>query len=329
MTFVVESPRSADAQPVGERDLVIALVNNMPDSALRATEVQFASLLAAGAGDHDVRLRRYTLPAVPREVAAAAHIADGYFPIGHLRQSPPAAVIITGSDPRELVITDEPYWDDLVDVLTWAESNTASMIASCLSAHALLLVDDSIERRRFLTKCSGIYHQDVRSGSALTSDLPARISMPHSRHNDVEVDAVRARGYDPLVSSDEVGWTIATRESDSCLIVLMQGHPEYEAITLLLEYRRDVRRYLLGERPVYPPIPAGYFSARAEDAMLHFRDEALAAPESTVAMVERFPFDLAENDLPYPWRSTAEIIYTNWVNEVARRVRTPEVADAR
>jgi homoserine O-succinyltransferase len=329
MTFVVESPGSAGTEALGERDLVIALVNNMPDSALRATEVQFASLLAAGSGDHNVRLRRYTLPSVPRESAAAAHIADGYFPISDLRKSPPAAVIVTGSDPRELVITDEPYWDELADVLSWAESNTASLIASCLSAHALLLVDDSIERRRFLSKCSGIYHQNVRAGSALTGDLPARISMPHSRHNDVPVEAIVARGYEPLVSSDEVGWTIATREADSCLIVLMQGHPEYEAITLLLEYRRDVRRYLLGERPVYPPIPAGYFSARAEDAMLHFRDEAIAAPESTAAMVERFPFDLAENDLPYPWRSTAEIIYTNWISEVARRARTPEVADAR
>src|SRR2546429_6417390 len=32
------------------------------------------------------------------------------------------------------------------------------------------------------------------------------------------------------------------------LFVFFQGHPEYEATTLLLEYRRDIKRFLRRER---------------------------------------------------------------------------------
>jgi homoserine trans-succinylase len=35
------------------------------------------------------------------------------------------------------------------------------------------------------------------------------------------------------------------------LLVFFQGHLEYEAQTLLLEYRRDVGRYLRRERELY------------------------------------------------------------------------------
>ena len=48
------------------------------------------------------------------------------------------------------------------------------------------------------------------------------------------------------------------------LFVFFQGHPEYDAVTLLLEYRRDVGRYLRRERDTYPPMPQGYFDEETE-----------------------------------------------------------------
>jgi homoserine O-succinyltransferase len=203
-------------------------------------------------------------------------------------------------------------------------------MVSCLSAHALLFISDGVRRTRFPAKCSGVYEQDVRTGEPLTRGLAPHIRVPHSRHNDVPVEALVAHGYEPLVSSAEVGWTIASKQVEGCLLVLMQGHPEYDPITLLLEYRRDVRRYLLNERPAYPPVPAGYLSADAEQAMVGFRERALDAPAGTTAeMVADFPFSIASRELSCPWREPAEVIYTNWLSEVARRIPTPEVADAR
>ena len=58
-----------------------------------------------------------------------------------------------------------------------------------------------------------------------------------------------------------------TREQSFCsLFLFLQGHPEYEAGTLLREYRRDIARFLRGEREHYPAVPQGYFDARANTA---------------------------------------------------------------
>src|SRR5690348_15566234 len=50
----------------GAASIEIGLINNMPDSALRATERQFVTLLDAAAGGLMVRLWFYSLPEVPR-----------------------------------------------------------------------------------------------------------------------------------------------------------------------------------------------------------------------------------------------------------------------
>src|SRR6476469_6583801 len=61
------STLSSDGVAGGDPPVLdIALINNMPDPALDATERQFRALLAAAAGGMDVRLTMYTLPEVPR-----------------------------------------------------------------------------------------------------------------------------------------------------------------------------------------------------------------------------------------------------------------------
>ncbi len=58
--------------------------------------------------------------------------------------------------------------------------------------------------------------------------------------------------------------------------LFLQGHPEYAADTLLREYRRDVGRYLRGERADYPAMPQGYFGGEAVDRIEAFRNRAKA-----------------------------------------------------
>jgi homoserine O-succinyltransferase len=326
MALVVESPGALSAR---SRDggLDIALINNMPDAALLQTEKQFASLLEAAASELTVRLRRYTLPGVPRGESAAARIREHYFPIDALPESAPTAVIVTGSNPLEPELTDEPYWAELVELIDWARQHTASTIVSCLSAHALLFSADAVPRHRLPDKCHGVFEQRVHSGQPLTQGMPGRIRMPHSRQNDVPDATLVANGYLPIITSDEVGWTVAQKVHGDCLLVLMQGHPEYEPNTLLLEYRRDVRRYVLGERDWFPPLPDGYLPAEVEKMMAEFRDDALAMSPMPELM-DRFPFDEAIKHVVCPWRAPAELLYVNWLSELARRAQTAEVADA-
>ena len=74
----------------------------------------------------------------------------------------------------------------------------------------------------------------------------------------------RSNGYDVLIESPQAGWTVATREREGSLTVMFQGHPEYSSDTLLREYRRDLRRYVEGERPTLPAIPEGYLDSAGQ-----------------------------------------------------------------
>ncbi|MGH9489383.1 MAG: homoserine O-acetyltransferase/O-succinyltransferase family protein, partial [Terriglobales bacterium] len=67
------------AAPDAAAGLRIALVNNMPDSALVDTEEQFRDLLDAAAGGQSIRLTRHALPGVRRGPEAAARLAREYF----------------------------------------------------------------------------------------------------------------------------------------------------------------------------------------------------------------------------------------------------------
>src|SRR5258707_4311659 len=74
--------------------------------------------------------------------------------------------------------------------------------------------------------------------------------------------------------SDEAGVDTFVKQRRT-LFVFFQGHPEYEAVTLLLEYRRDVARYLRSERDTYPPMPQGYFDDEIERQLAALRGRAL------------------------------------------------------
>jgi homoserine O-succinyltransferase/O-acetyltransferase len=327
-------PIPVNSAPTGRPDsgrfVDVALVNNMPDSALVQTERQFADLLAAGAGPHvELRLRYYTLPGVPRGAEAASRIRAHYQPIESLWAAGADGVIVTGAEPREPVITDEPYWAELVQLLEWSLANTASTIASCLSAHAALHAFDGVRRERLAVKRSGVFVQQVASDE-LTSGMSPMVVMPHSRLNDVATEAIVGAGYQPLLDSAEVGWTVAANDIGAHRLVLMQGHPEYESTTLLLEYRRDVRRFLTGVRDDYPQLPANCVGPQAQAAFAAFEAVAVAAPvPARTELVTQFPFEQAAASVVHAWRTPAQTLYANWLTRLTSRAELVEVAGAR
>jgi homoserine O-succinyltransferase len=326
MAYIVEPRHAIVENSDDSRCLNIALINNMPDSALVQTERQFGALLAAAAVGTRVEVLYYSLPGLARGETAAEHIRREYQPLDELWDSPVDALIVTGCEPRAVRVSDEPYWDELRGVLEWGCRHTGSVIASCLAAHAALLAFDGVERRKLAVKRSGLFEQHVATDHPLGVGLASRVWIPHSRLNDVPMPAVQNAGYRPVMSSADIGWTVAAKDIDGCLLVLVQGHPEYEPETLLLEYRRDVRRYLNGERDTYPQLPDGYLAADVEAEFEQFRASVAAAPDP--AQLERFPFDRALAGVECPWRAPSAHLYTNWLTEVARRVPSPEVAHA-
>ena len=130
------------AHHVGKSDpncLDIGLINNMPDSALQATERQFLELLEAAALGMMVRLTPFALPEVPRADAGRCHL-NSYFSINDLWNRSLDGVIVTGMEPCAVNLVEEPYWPTFTRLMDWAEENTTSSIWSCLAAHAAAAV---------------------------------------------------------------------------------------------------------------------------------------------------------------------------------------------
>ena len=298
--------RGAPAEP-----LVIGLVNNMPDAALHSTESQFAGLLQAASEGQTVRLRLASLPGLPRSQDALDHMRRSYWPLEELLSGPIDALIVTGTEPRAPVLTEEPYWERFVELLAFAREHTVASIWSCLAAHAAVLSLDGIERQRLTEKRCGVYPHHILSGHALLEGVSAPLPMPHSRWNELPPTALRAAGYTLLSWSEETGADAFIRNERSPLL-FFQGHPEYEGTTLLKEYRRDVGRYLSGQQPHYPALPRGYLSTEATALLAEFREQALAGRNA--ARMESFPFAEIAAGLTNSWRTSAVAMYRNWLS---------------
>jgi len=325
-------PVCLDRDPTGRRAVPfhssaancihIGLVNNMPDAALQATERQFLSLLHSAAGGIEVRLWFYALPDVARSDSARRHVDSLYSSIGDLWNSHLDGLIVTGTEPRAPNLMDEPYWGSLIRVVEWARYNTHSTVLSCLSAHAALLHLDGIGRLRLSDKCFGLFECTRASDDQLMAGAPSRFPMPQSRWNDIPESQLTGCGYRILTRATNAGADTFVKRSNS-LLVFFQGHPEYEANTLLLEYRRDVRRYLRRERDTYPAPPRGYLDADTADRLAVFRNRAVC--DRREELLADFPMARAEGRIENTWRPAAACIYGNWLAylcaEKERRLR--------
>jgi homoserine O-succinyltransferase len=318
---IESSPRRTPAARASERarGVVVGLVNNMPDSALESTETQFTRLLETAAGSDPVKLRFFTLPEVARTPAAREHIATrGYWHVDELQSDPPDALIVTGMEASGRPLPEEPYWPRFVEVLEWADAHTASSICSCLAAHAAVLHFDGVQRQRLAQKLCGVFRHDILAAHPLTAGIGAPLRLPHSRWNDLPIVALRESGYTILSSSGATGADTFIRQRRS-LFLCFQGHPEYENVTLLREYRRDVGRFLRGEQAAYPLQPRDYFSPAASAVLDEFRQRALRGPRPE--LLADFPTAAAALDLGNPWTDAAATIYGNWLALLAGAVR--------
>jgi homoserine O-succinyltransferase len=301
--------RNTNAGPDASRCIQIGLINNMPDGALKATERQFQTLLDSAANGAVVRLSLYTLPEVPRSESGRRHLSR-YFSIESLWNSHLDGLIVTGTEPRAANLMDEPYWGSLTKLCEWAEHNTHSTIWSCLATHAAVLHFDGIDRRRLSEKRFGVFEYARALDHPLTAGVASPLRMPHSRWNDVPENELTDCGYRVLARAKD-GHVDAFVKQRKSLCIFFQGHPEYEANTLLLEYRRDVGRYLRGERDTYPPMPENYFDRDTTDVLTKLQVRTLSNRHKD--LLTEFPTELLEKRLNNTWRSEAALVFRNWL----------------
>lgn len=298
------------------RNLTIGLINNMPDGAFEATERQFLSLLDTASDGISIQLSLHSLPGIPRNEVAARHASNSYSSVENLWNIHLDGLIVTGREPMTPSLVDEPYWDSLTKVLNWARDNTYSTVWSCLAAHAALLQMDGISRIKSNEKHFGVFECDRLSDHPLLAGAPPRFRIPHSRWNGIPEDELTACGYRILTRAVGIGVDTFTKQQNS-LFVFFQGHPEYESNTLLLEYRRDVGRYLRGETDTSPSMPRDYFDRDTATALTTLQQESRTRPREEVLGEV---FRILENaSIENTWHSTTTCIYRNWLEYICAK----------
>ncbi len=290
-------------------DIHIGLINNMADGALEATERQFLSLLDAASDGISIRLSLYSLPGVSRSASFTRRVDNAYSSVDDLWGAELDGLIVTGREPLTPKLSDEPYWESFTRVLDWARNHTGSTIWSCLAAHAAILYMDGIDRIKSDRKHCGVFDCAKVSDHPLTAGLPSRIRVPHSRWNGIAEDELTACGYRVLTRAGS-GVDMFLQQHKS-LFVFLQGHPEYESNTLLLEYRRDVGRYLRGESNTYPAMPLDYFDRETTMALAMLEGESRTQKrEHVLAEVSAI---LGKVQIENTWNRPAVSLYRNWL----------------
>jgi homoserine O-succinyltransferase len=297
----------------------------MPDAALESTQRQFFELLARVSRDIAVELRLFFLPDVPRGDAARLQLSQAYLGLDELWRSRLDGLIVTGTEPRAPCLRDEPYWGSLTRVLEWAQQHTTSTIWSCLAAHAAVLHMDGVERRALAEKRFGLFECTDVSPHPLLAAIAHGICVAHSRWNELPEESLISAGYTVLTRSIGAGVDTFVKTparpspasgegkgSKQSLFVFFQGHPEYDRRALLREYRRDIGRFLRGERQTYPGMPQGYFNADAEDVLSAFR--ARAQSERSERLLDAFPGSFLETRLAPVATEGASQLYRNWLS---------------
>jgi len=297
------------------REMHIGLLNMMPDAALEATERQFFRLVGACNQIAQFHVHPFTIHGLQRSPQAQAHIDKYYEPFEKIMQDGLDALIISGANVTHPKLPEEDFWQPLTEVFSWAKENVTSVLCSCLATHAVMQFCYGIERTRLPAKRWGVFsHKLTERTHPLVAEINTRFDVPHSRFNEIFQSDMEQCGIKVLAVSKEAGTHLAV-SPDGFRIVFFQGHPEYDDISLLKEYKREVMRFYHGELDDYPPFPEHYFNEEVCRVFSEYEAKVRTA-KSTGITLEEFPENLILEYIDNTWRDTAKAVFNNWLGKI-------------
>ncbi len=295
------------------RDLHIGLLNMMPDAALKATELQFFRLVGDSNPIAQFYVHPFTLKDLPRSEAAQAHIDTYYETFDQIREQGLDALIITGANVVGPELSTQPFWKPLIEVVDWAHDNVTSTLCSCLATHAVMEFRYGQKRHPQKAKKWGVFeHQLTDVSHPLTVEINTRFDVPHSRWNAVYPEQFDKAGLPILATEIDDGCVHLATSEDGIRTVFFQGHPEYDTISLLKEFKREVLRFIAGELDVFPPFPEHYFGAFEQAVLNEYRFYLAKAMKSGKTLPD-FPEAKISAVLNNSWCDTADSVVGNWM----------------
>lgn len=311
--YRILTPERAREQDI--RSLHIGLLNMMPDAALEATERQFFRLVGSSNPISQFYIHPFTLDEIPRGEKAQAHIDNYYEPLDKIKLAGLDALIISGANVTQANLEAEIFWEPLQAVIDWAHENVTSTLCSCLATHAVLLARHGIRRAGLDKKCWGVFdHRVVRQDHPLVQDINTHVSVPHSRFNEVTEQQLTDNGLHVLIKGEEPGVQLAV-SPDGFRTIYFQGHPEYDSISLMKEYKREVVNFVKGKLEHFPPMPRYYFDTYIAAILEEYTERVITALASE-SELPVFPEKLLLSHLANTWHDSGEALVGNWIGLV-------------
>lgn len=293
------------------RELHIGFLNMMPDGALEATERQWFRLIGESNRVAQIYIHPFNLPVVERGKEATQHIKNYYEPFEKLQEEGLDALIVTGANEETNPhVSNLENWGPLKETLKWAYDNVASTICSCLAGHGLMTYAHDEQPGWLDKKCLGVFSHQVKDRNhPLLRGMNTKFDAPHSRYSNITHKQFDEAGMKILVESDEAGVYMAVSK-DGFRQICLQGHPEYDTISLLKEARRDVEWYQQGIVETYPDYPAHYFNPDIEKKLDALKADILAGKDV------QFPEKEIEPTVDNTWADSARSLISGWIGNV-------------
>ena len=272
--FVIDTSR-AKTQDI--RPLKIVILNLMPLKI--TTETDLIRLLSNSPLQIEVsfmKLKSHTSKNTPIE-----HMKAFYRDFEDMSDEKFDGMIITGAPVEHLDFEEVNYWDEIQKIFNWTRTHVTSTLYICWAAQAGLYHHYGIPKYPLEKKMFGIFEHHVCEGFQklpIFRGFDDVFFVPHSRHTEIRREDIGKNPALQIISeSEDSGVHIVMARGGREFFVT--GHSEYAPYTLDTEYRRDLGKGL----PIN--MPQNYY--RDNDP-------------------EKGPL--------VRWRSTANLLFSNWLN---------------
>lgn len=223
---------------------------------------------------------------------SASHINKFYTTYGEIKTQKYDGLIITGAPVEQMEFEEVDYWEELCEIMEWSKTHVTSTFHICWGAQAGLYYHFGLPKTLLKRKLFGIFeHKVLNRKVPLVRGFDDYFMAPHSRHTTVDRELIHAcEDLMVLAESEEAGILLCMTHDGRQIFVM--GHLEYDRITLLKEYERDVQKGLDIQ------VPKNYFP----------KDDPSVRPH-------------------LQWRAHCNALYSNWLNYYVYQVTPYDLDD--
>ena len=209
----------------------------------------------------------------------AEHMMAFYKTFKEVKNKKYDGMIITGAPVEHLPFEEVTYWEEMKTIMDWSVNHATSSLFICWASQAGLFHFYGIPKYPLKKKLFGIFRHRISDDKLpIFRGFDDEYAAPHSRHTEIRAeDILKVPGLEIISYSKEAGVNMVMARNGRQFFI--NGHSEYSRETLSNEYKRDLAKGLQIE------MPQNYYTDNNPD-----------------------------NEPLMTWRSSANLLFTNWLN---------------